>query len=323
MLAPLGTITSRAQAMNASDLSARFDTSGPADELVDLAHTFNAMLARIQSAFASERQLIANMSHELRTPLATQRAVLEVAMADNADDDVPNLGELVVASRVALEQNERAAAIIDAMLVLAKAARSEERVDEPVDLAGVVERVVAEHHADAETATVDITRDIPQTQAVVTGEATLLEQLVANLVRNAIVHNTTGGSAEVRVDVGGTGGDGAGDEFGRVGGDALDSGMVELASGELVGRGGGDGLGDGQVRLTVVNTGPEIPQAVVSDLVKPFRRSTAARTGSHKGQGLGLAIVQAVADYHAATLKITPRTGGGLQVELPFPTHTP
>jgi signal transduction histidine kinase len=287
MLAPLGTMTARAQAMNASDLSARFDTSGPADEMADLARTFNAMLARIQAAFSSERQLIANMSHELRTPLATQRAVLELALPDGADDAGPHPGELAVASRVALEQNQRAAAIIDAMLVLAKAGRAEERVDERIDLARVVARVVGEHLPDAEAAGVEMTCDVDvgdaegtdEVEAVVGGEATLMERLVANLVRNAIVHNVSEGTAAVRLEM----------------------------------------AGEGGVRLTVTNTGPEIPQAVASDLVKPFRRSTAARTGSHKGQGLGLAIVQAVADYHAATLTIRPRDGGGLHVEVVFP----
>jgi signal transduction histidine kinase len=287
MLAPLATMTARAQAMNAADLSARFDTSGPADELADLAGTFNAMLGRIQAAFASERQLIANMSHELRTPLATQRAVLELALPSNADDAAPSPGELAIASRVALEQNERAAAIIDAMLVLAKAGRLEDRVEEEVDLSALVERVVAEHLPDA--GGIELT--CVTSPAVVRGEVTLLDRLVANLVRNGIVHNLPGGEGD---------------------GEARRTADVRVEVDD-----------DGQVRLSVTNTGPEVPEAAVADLVKPFRRSTAARTGSHKGQGLGLAIVQAVADYHEATLTIRPGHPGGLQVQVLFPPANP
>jgi signal transduction histidine kinase len=280
MLAPLGTMTARAQAMNAANLAGRFDTSGPADELADLAHTFNAMLARIQAAFASERQLVANVSHELRTPLATQRAVLELALTDDAG---PAGGELAVASRIALDQNQRAAAIIDAMAVLARANRAgggEDRVDEPVDLGTLVARVVADHGGAAEDAGVELTFERVDVAdgLVVAGEVTLLERLVGNVVGNAIVHNVPGGMARVRV-------------------------------------GPADG---GGVGVNVGNTGPIIPEAALTDLVKPFRRGTAVRTGSHRGQGLGLAIIQAVADYHGAKVTIRPRGGGGLDVTVVF-----
>ncbi|MDR1294837.1 MAG: HAMP domain-containing histidine kinase, partial [Bifidobacteriaceae bacterium] len=285
MLAPLGAMTTRAQAMNAANLAGGFDTSGPADELADLASTFNAMLARIQAAFTSERQLVANMSHELRTPLATQRAVLELALADDAG---PPPSDLAVASRVALDQNRRAADIIDAMAVLARAthiASDEDRMDEAVDVGTLAARVVASRRAGAQKADVDLTLERPDSDGgaggvVVLGDPTLLERLVDNLVDNAIVHNVTGGWVRVCVDA----------------------------------------MGRDAVRVSVINTGPEVAESMIAGLIRPFRRAAAARTGSHRGQGLGLAIVQAVADYHAAELTIRPRDGGGLDVTLDVPS---
>jgi signal transduction histidine kinase len=53
-------------------------------------------------------------------------------------------------------------------------------------------------------------------------------------------------------------------------------------------------------------------------LIRPFQRLGIARTQRSEGQGLGLAIVKAVADAHRATLAVTARTDGGLDVTVTF-----
>ncbi|MCB0127185.1 MAG: HAMP domain-containing protein, partial [Caldilineaceae bacterium] len=68
-LAPVSTITATANQISAADLSQRLELDLPYDEIGQLAHTFNAMLARLDRAFQRERQLTADVSHELRTPL--------------------------------------------------------------------------------------------------------------------------------------------------------------------------------------------------------------------------------------------------------------
>jgi signal transduction histidine kinase len=69
--------------------------------------------------------------------------------------------------------------------------------------------------------------------------------------------------------------------------------------------------------LMVTNTGPEVPEEAVGQLLQPFQRLGTDRTGH--GHGLGLSIVQAIADAHGATLTIRPQPGGGLHVEVAFP----
>jgi signal transduction histidine kinase len=71
--------------------------------------------------------------------------------------------------------------------------------------------------------------------------------------------------------------------------------------------------------LTVWDTGPGIPPEERAMVLERFHRGTAAQISGHAGSGLGLAIVKAIADAHGATLKLSERAGGGLEVTLAFP----
>jgi signal transduction histidine kinase len=76
---------------------------------------------------------------------------------------------------------------------------------------------------------------------------------------------------------------------------------------------------DGSAVLTVTNTGPVIPEDEIDRLFQPFQRLDRERT-SQGGVGLGLSIVQAIAQAHDASLSVRPEPGGGLHVEVAFPT---
>lgn len=77
--------------------------------------------------------------------------------------------------------------------------------------------------------------------------------------------------------------------------------------------------GVGSALLEVANSGPRIDPGTVDALTLPFRRGARDRTASAHGTGLGLTIVQAVADHHGATLRLTPRPEGGLVAALTLP----
>lgn len=83
------------------------------------------------------------------------------------------------------------------------------------------------------------------------------------------------------------------------------------------------GVSPGSFRIR--NTGPVIPAARVPDLFEPFHRFGPNRTGSAKGSGLGLSIVQAIAHAHAARITTKANQHGGLSiaVALPTPHKTP
>ncbi|WP_441129255.1 sensor histidine kinase [Nonomuraea sp. H19] len=82
------------------------------------------------------------------------------------------------------------------------------------------------------------------------------------------------------------------------------------------------GLSDEGAVLTVVNTGPIIPETEIDRLFQPFQRAGTARAGRESGLGLGLSIVKAIAAAHGAQLDAQPRPEGGMRTTVTFPPHT-
>lgn len=77
---------------------------------------------------------------------------------------------------------------------------------------------------------------------------------------------------------------------------------------------------DGRAVLSVTNSGQVIPPAEVSRLLQPFRRLGPRRARRDGGHGLGLSIVRAITTAHGAAITLQPRPGGGLAIEVTFPS---
>jgi signal transduction histidine kinase len=71
--------------------------------------------------------------------------------------------------------------------------------------------------------------------------------------------------------------------------------------------------------LTVRNTGPHVPAEMIPILFEPFRRLGADRVRGRGGVGLGLAIVRSIVIAHEGAVRIRPRSGGGLELEIGLP----
>ena len=187
-LAPLRQVTETARRIAAAPvaergLHERIALRGPDDEVKDLADTFDTMVERLDRSFAGQRRFVANASHELRTPLTLSRAMVEIAMhRTSASDDLVQLGDDL------LEINARHERLITGLLLLASS-ENEIIVQAPVDLADVVDHVIADTTREAEATGVVVDQDLDET--VVSGDALLLERLVQNLVENGIRHNIT------------------------------------------------------------------------------------------------------------------------------------
>jgi signal transduction histidine kinase len=189
-LRPIAKLTATARQMSTENLDQRIDLGGPDDELRELADTFDAMLARLDAAFDSQRLFVANASHELRTPLSVMRTELEVTLSDpNADvEELRRMGEVLG------QATERAQRLVDSLLTLARlqaVERGELEVHESVDLADVVPEVIRAVAAEARTKAITIETEIDSATTV--GDPRLLERLIGNLVENAIRHNVPNG----------------------------------------------------------------------------------------------------------------------------------
>jgi signal transduction histidine kinase len=191
-LAPVHRITDAARNLSERTLHARINLQGPNDELKQLADTFDAMLGRLEGAFASQRRFVANASHELRTPIATERVLIDEALANRSA--VPDELQMILEQlRANSEDTEH---LIDSLLVLARSERGIEQ-SSPVDLASVVASVLDQATLEAAGAGIEVSSKLQP--VTVNGDPGLLERLVGNLVENAIRHNVRGGNATVSV----------------------------------------------------------------------------------------------------------------------------
>ena len=154
-LKPVRAIVGAARAVSGESLGPRVGLQGPDDELRELADTFDEMLERLDSAFASQRRFVANASHELRTPLTVLRTEVEVALAD-PDATVADLRATAEVVRGEVERFEH---LLESLLALA---RSEARAlarEDAVDLAATAGRVVARLRPEADVRDVRLTLD--------------------------------------------------------------------------------------------------------------------------------------------------------------------
>ena len=81
VLRPVRVITETARRASEQHLGERLQLAGATDELKELADTFDDMLERLDTAFATQRRFVANASHELRTPLTVMRTAIDVTLA--------------------------------------------------------------------------------------------------------------------------------------------------------------------------------------------------------------------------------------------------
>jgi signal transduction histidine kinase len=271
-LRPLRAMTTAAQEISATNLDRRLGLAGPDDELTGLGRTLDDLFGRLQASFESQRQFVANASHELRTPLAGQRTLLQVALAD-PDADAQTLRSTC---EEALQLGGQQEQLIDALLTLATSERGVERWEQ-FDLRNVAQTIVDSRLQEAQRFAVRI--DATLATAAATGDASLVESLVANLLDNAIRHNVDGGRVQIattrtaggaRLSVSNTG-------------PVVPAHELERLFGPF------QRLGEPRVGV-----------------------------GSGHGLGLGLAVVQAIATAHGATITARPGPEGGLDVEVTF-----
>jgi signal transduction histidine kinase len=190
-LRPVARITATARKVAAEgDLGQRIALDGPADELRELADTFDAMLERLDRTFASQRSFVANASHELRTPLAIIRAEIE----ERLDDPQVTKTDLEAMASVVHDAVGRSEALITSLLILARGQAAVRRHDS-VDLAELTRAVVADNEVAAAALGVDL--EAACEPAACRGDRQLLERLVVNLTENAVRYNHPGGFVRI------------------------------------------------------------------------------------------------------------------------------
>ncbi|MDO0930370.1 ATP-binding protein [Streptomyces sp. DG2A-72] len=184
ILKPVRLVRTTAADLTEHDLTRRIPVRGN-DDIAALAETFNAMLDRLERAFAAQREFVDDAGHELRTPITIVRGHLELM-----GDDPAERAETV---RLVTDELDRMSRIVEDLLLLAKAERPDFVTPEPVQLAEltadvfVKARTLGERRWElAEVADREVRLD-PQR----------VTQAMVQLAQNAVQHTTAGQSIRI------------------------------------------------------------------------------------------------------------------------------
>jgi len=195
-LEPMVTMTHRAARIGATNLGARLPIANPSDEVGRLATVINALLARLERAFAEQRRFMADASHELRTPVAVVQHEASLALSQPGRQ----AAEYEDSLRVVRDAGRRMRRLVDDLFLLARADAGELPVRrEALYLNDVVSEGARQVRslAEARGVCVEVT---PMPEAPMMGDEGLLSRVVLNLLDNAIKHSPAGACATVGLD---------------------------------------------------------------------------------------------------------------------------
>jgi two-component system sensor histidine kinase BaeS len=273
---PLADVVTAAEAVAEGDLSVRVSTRGHGD-FDQLARVFNHMVEELEAADRQRRNLTADVAHELRTPLQIIQGNLEGIL-----DDVYEPTEEHISAT--LDETRLLARLVDDLRTLSLAESGQlALVREPIDVAELLADVQTSFSGQAETAGVELRVDVDQSAGPMTlvGDLGRLDQVLSNLVANALRHTPSGGTIGLSAQL-------------------LDGG-VRLTVSDT-----GEGIS------------PEDLPAVFDRFWKGDRARSHA---SNAGSGLGLAIVQQLVHAHGGRITVESEVGKGTTFTMELPAN--
>ena len=279
---PLNELEQRIRARKPDDLSPIEESAIP-QEVAPLVSSINDLLTRLKASLTTQRRFLADAAHQLKTPLAGLRMQAELAQRESNPEEIH--GSLKQIAR----SSSRATHTVNQLLALARAETTGRTLPSArVDLARLVRGVVQDSVPRAMEHGIDLgfegPEEVPE-DCLMDGNPILLQEMVRNLVDNAINYSGRGGVVTARV-------------------------LIDPFSGVQI--------------LQVEDNGPGIPESEREFVLQPFYRALGTNVD---GSGLGLTIVQEIAQQHGATVLIESahpdRHPPGLLASVRFTPKTP
>jgi signal transduction histidine kinase len=193
VVTPLAEVIAAARAVAAGNLSTRVHSSGP-DDLRALSNSFNHMAASLEQSDSERRNMLADIAHELRTPLTVMRGRLE-GIVDGIypatpDQITPALEETYLLERL----------VEDLRLLTLAETRQLHFEQREVNLGDLAAHVFALFQAEAEEKKINLTLESSAEEALALVDPQRTEQVLGNLVSNALRYTPEGGSVRLTVE---------------------------------------------------------------------------------------------------------------------------
>ena len=192
----LTSLTEAARAMGEGDFSVQLDETRGDRELRQLTHTFDRMREKLSELEKSRREFVANVSHELRSPITSIRGFAE-GMADGVipAEDHPKYLRLVA------EESNRLSRLVEDLLQLSRLERDDAALNRTdFDVNEILRRAVIRRMNDLDTREIDVDCDFRVDPCMVNADSERIEQVVINLLDNAIKFTGEKGRIVLRTD---------------------------------------------------------------------------------------------------------------------------
>ena len=275
---PLAGVMAAADAVAEGDLSVRVPEQRPG-EFGRLAASFNHMVEELQRADQRRRNLTADVAHELRTPLHIIQGNLEGILDDVYEPTEEHLN-------ATLDETRLLSRLVEDLrtLSLAEAGQLPLRL-EAVDIGELVADVRTSFSGQAEAAGIAVHVEMADAPLMITADVGRLDQVLGNLMSNAIRHTAPGGAIRLRAG-------------------PIDGG-VRIAVSDT-----GEGIP---------------PENLPYIFDRFWRGDRARTRGSGAGSGLGLAIARQLVRAHGGRIGVQSAVGKGttFTLELPADTQVP
>jgi signal transduction histidine kinase len=266
LVRPIAQLTAAAERLAMGDYAYPLP-AGEGDELAALGTAFDGMRSALEHHERSRTQFISDISHELRTPLTGIKGLVET-LQDGAAEDARVRGGFIASIG---QETERLIRLTQDLLTLTRADEQALALrPEPLDLAALVGGVVARLLPEAERRGLRLEYRAPARPLPIRADPDRLEQVVLNLLDNALKHAPAGSAVTV------------------------------AAAPE----------GSRWAVVHVRDRGPGIPAEALERVFDRFYRADAARDRGHGGSGLGLSIARALIEQHGGRIWVhSPRPG--------------
>jgi two-component system OmpR family sensor kinase len=244
------------------------------DEIDNLVRVFNQLLSRLENSFEMQKRFTADASHEINTPLTTLKGQTEVALLTRR---TPEEYEKLLQSN--LDEIERLSQLVTNLLVLARADSGEQQTSsEVLPLNTVVEAVFRRFQTIAADKKIEMSLAASE-PIYVFADQTAVEQIVSNLLQNAVRYTPANGKIWVKVFL-----------------NKNETAVVQVRD---------NGIG--------------IDSADIPHVFERFYRASNARSQNGEGSGLGLSISNLLAAALGGKITVESRAGQGSNFSLMLP----